>query len=136
MNDKQPIEVGQVWQVKQENGAIATVQKVSPAWVTLENDDFIWRLRKGNFRSEWRLEDGGKLDPIQLDDTPTGNTSTHAAMQAAVAAFNAQTGLRLTEAHGWQLMLNLHLAANRTGESIHAFGDQVFALYQESREVD
>lgn len=143
MSENQAIEVGQTWREPGDYGKFFNVQSVSPAWIklTANYDGEEISVRRGTLREAWkfypRLDDQimtTQLEPIQLDDTPADNTSTHAVMQAAVAAFNAQTGLNLSEYHGWLLMLNIELV--QTGDPTEIHGKDCFALYQESREVD
>lgn len=132
MSEKQAIEVGQVWRSRQGNN-YGRVDMVSPAWIRWNDGMEVHSIRRREFTSEFYLDDTS-LTPIELDDIPADNTSTHAAMQAAVSAFNAQTGLKLSEHHGWLLLLNLELVQAVDPMEIH--GKECFTLYQESREVD
>lgn len=134
MSEKQAIEIGQHW--KNNYHEILTIKSVSPAWikVTDEHGEEI-SIRRGDFLSRcMRWTVGEKPEPIDLgEDTPADNTSTHAAMQAAVSAFNAQTGQRMLESDGWLLMMNFAIIAERNGVPEH---HRMLDLYQESREVD
>lgn len=141
MSEKQAIEVGQTWREPGDYGKFFNVQSVSPAWIklTANYDGEEISVRRGTLREEWKFyprldPEPFKIEPIEMEDTPADNTSTHAAMQAAVQAFNAMTGKRLVESDGWLLNVMFDMAASRMSDPIND-GD-TWELYQESREVD
>jgi len=132
MSEKQAIEVGQVWEHNSGSQQLEVVE-VSPAWVKISDENQeISSLRKSHLWEYWKLI-GINTPPLELPDAEPDNTSTHAAMQAAVSAFNAVTGKHLDESDGWLLNLLYDMSASRIGTTNE---NDTWSLYQESREVD
>jgi len=134
MSEKQAIEVGQVWEHNSGSQQLEVVE-VSPAWVKISDENQeISSLRKSHLWDYWKLI-GTNTPPLELPDAEPDNTSMHAAMQAAVAAFNAQTGADMCMQDGWLFLLNCKIIGQRTGSESY-FDELPEVLAQLATKVD